>query len=86
MNCLLLNQQIEAAIAAGVYGMGVGTIRADKLTLVSKLEVYTHSTGSITHYLKIEGLQKNKIKNAVQMVDFCNLHRGQLMVNKILSN
>ncbi|MCC5669465.1 strawberry notch C-terminal domain-containing protein [Nostoc sp. CHAB 5784] len=83
---LLLNQQIESAIAAGVYEIGVETIRADKLTLVSKEEVYTHSTGSVTHYLKIERLQKNNIRNAAQTIDFCNLHHGRLMVNKTDGN
>ncbi|MGF2040608.1 MAG: strawberry notch-like NTP hydrolase domain-containing protein [Nostoc sp. CmiVER01] len=54
---LLLSQQIEAAIAAGVYEMGVETLRAEKFTIEGQEPVYTHpGTGSITNYLKVERL------------------------------
>ncbi len=81
---LLLDCKIETAIAAGVYEVGVETIQADKLTLVSKETVYTHPTSkSTTDYLKIERFQKTNIKTAQEMIEFTNSYQGELMVNKI---
>ncbi|MGF1938353.1 MAG: strawberry notch-like NTP hydrolase domain-containing protein [Nostoc sp. ChiQUE02] len=80
---LLLSQQIEAAIAAGVYEMGVETLRADRFTIESQEAVYTHpTTGSVTNYLKIERVQKNNIRTAQEMVEFAAKYQGQFMVNE----
>jgi hypothetical protein len=60
---LLLSQQIEAAIATGVYEMGVKTLRAERFTVESQEAVYTHpATNSTTNYLKIERVQRNNIR------------------------
>ncbi|BBD70032.1 hypothetical protein NIES4072_64120 [Nostoc commune NIES-4072] len=80
---LLLSQQIEAAIAAGVYEMGVETLRAERFTVLSQEAVYTHpATGSVTNYLKIERVQKNNIKTDIEMVEFAAKYQGQFMVNE----
>ncbi|BBD70379.1 hypothetical protein NIES4072_67450 [Nostoc commune NIES-4072] len=80
---LLLSQQIEAAIAAGVYEMGVETLRAERFTIESQEAVYTHpATGSVTNYLKIERVQKNNIKTDIEMVEFAAKYQGQFMVNE----
>ncbi|MBD2682942.1 MULTISPECIES: strawberry notch family protein [Nostoc] len=80
---LLLSQQIEAAIAAGIYEVGVETLRADKFTVESQEAVYTHpATGSVTNYLKLERTQKNNIKTADEMLEFAAKYQGQLMVNE----
>ncbi|WP_341529988.1 strawberry notch family protein [Nostoc sp. UHCC 0302] len=80
---LLLSQQIEAAQAAGIYEMGVETLRADRFTIESQEAVYTHpATGSVTNYLKIERVQKNNIKTADEMLDFATKYQGRLMVNE----
>ncbi|MBN3906493.1 MAG: strawberry notch family protein [Nostoc sp. NMS1] len=80
---LLLSQQIEAAIAAGVYEMGVETLRAERFTVESQEAVYTHpATGSVTNYLKIERVQKNNIRTAQEMVEFAAKYQGQFMVNE----
>ncbi|WP_375495800.1 strawberry notch-like NTP hydrolase domain-containing protein [uncultured Nostoc sp.] len=80
---LLLSQQIEAAIAAGVYEMGVETLRAERFTVLSQEAVYTHpGTGSITNYLKVERLQKNNIKTADEMIELVSMHQGKLMINE----
>ncbi|MEH1783736.1 MAG: hypothetical protein V7L26_32570 [Nostoc sp.] len=74
---LLLSQQIEAAIAAGVYEMGVETLRAEKFTIEGQEPVYTHpGTGSITNYLKVERLQKNNIKTADEMIELVSMHQA----------
>ncbi|MBG1257772.1 strawberry notch C-terminal domain-containing protein, partial [Nostoc commune] len=79
---LLLSQQIEAAIAAGVYEMGVETLRAERFTVESQEAVYTHAqTGSVTNYLKVERTQKNNIRTAEEMLEFASMYQGKLMVN-----
>ncbi|RCJ40988.1 methylase, partial [Nostoc minutum NIES-26] len=84
---LLLSQQIEAARAAGIYEMGVETLRAEKFTVESQETVYTHpATGSVTNYLKIERLHKNNIRTADEMLEFSNMHQGRLMINEKSQN
>ncbi len=84
---LLLSQQIEAAIAAGVYEVGVETLRAERFTVASQEAVYTHpETGSVTNYLKIERTQKNNIRTADEMVEFAAKYKGQLMLNEKSGN
>jgi phospholipid N-methyltransferase len=79
---LLLSQQIEAAIAAGVYEMGVETLRAERFNIESCESVYTHTqTGSVTNYLKIERVQKNNIRTAIEMLEFATQYQGRLIVN-----
>ncbi|WP_138506079.1 strawberry notch family protein [Nostoc sp. PA-18-2419] len=84
---LLLSQQIEAAIAAGVYEMGVETLRAERFTVESQEAVYTHAqTGSVTNYLKVERTQKNHIRTAQEMVEFATQYQGRLMINSKSGN
>ncbi|MDZ7968452.1 MAG: strawberry notch family protein [Nostoc sp. DedSLP03] len=84
---LLLSQQIEAAIAAGVYEMGVETLRAERFTVESQEAVYTHTqTGSITNYLKVERTQRNNIRTADEMLEFATQYLGRLMINSKSGN
>jgi hypothetical protein len=79
---LLLSQQIETAIAQGIFEVGVETLRAERFTVASTETVYTHpGTGSITNYLKIERTQKTDIKTAVEAVEFATNYQGRLMIN-----
>ncbi|MEH1899515.1 MAG: strawberry notch family protein [Nostoc sp.] len=80
---LLLSQQIETAIAAGVYEMGVETLRAERFTIESQEAVYTHpETNSTTNYLKIERVQRNNIRTANEMLEFADKYQGRFMVNE----
>jgi hypothetical protein len=84
---LLLSQQIETAIANGVFEIGVETLRAERFTVESCESVYTHpQTGSVTNYLKIERVQKNNIKTADEMLEFVVKYQGQLMINEKSGN
>jgi len=79
---LLLSQQIETAKAAGVFEVGVETLRAERFCVESIEPVYTHpGTGSVTNYLKIERTQKNNIQTAAEAVEFATHHQGRLMIN-----
>ncbi|MDZ8140083.1 MAG: strawberry notch family protein [Nostoc sp. DedQUE04] len=80
---LLLSQQIETAIANGVFELGVETLRAQRFTIEREEAVYTHpATGSVTNYLLIERLQKNNIQTAQEAVDSASKYQGRLMVNE----
>ncbi|WP_414544913.1 strawberry notch-like NTP hydrolase domain-containing protein [Nostoc sp. CCY0012] len=84
---LLLSQQIETAIANGVFEIGVETLRAERFTIESQEVVYTHSaTGSVTNYLKIERTQRNNIRTADEMLEFAAQYQGQFMVNEKSNN
>jgi hypothetical protein len=84
---LLLSQQIETAIATGVFEIGVETLRAERFTVESCETVYTHpATLSVTNYLKIEQVQRNNIKTAEEMLEFASQHQGRLMVNETSGN
>ncbi|QLE59702.1 strawberry notch-like NTP hydrolase domain-containing protein [Nostoc sp. TCL26-01] len=84
---LLLSQQIETAIANGVFEIGVETLRAERFTVESCESVYTHpQTGSVTNYLKVEQVQKTNIKTAVEMLEFATQHQGRLIVNATSGN
>ncbi|BAY41895.1 hypothetical protein NIES2111_62910 (plasmid) [Nostoc sp. NIES-2111] len=80
---LLLSQQIETAIANGVFEMGVETLRAERFTVESCETVYTHpDTGSVTNYLKVEQVQRNNIKTAAEMLEFASQHQGRFLINE----
>ncbi|BCL39886.1 strawberry notch family protein [Nostoc sp. MS1] len=80
---LLLSQQIETAIAHGVFEIGVETLRAEKFTVESCESVYTHpQTGSVTNYLKIERTQRNNIRTADEMLEFAPQHQGRFLINE----
>jgi hypothetical protein len=84
---LLLSQQIEAAIAAGIYEMGVETLRAERFAVESQEAVYTHpATGSVTNYLKVKRTQKNNIRTADEMLEFATQYQGRLMINSKSGN
>jgi len=84
---LLLSQQIEAAIAAGIFEIGVETLRAERFTIESQETVYTHpGTGSITHYLKVERTQRNNIRTADEMLEFADKYQGQLLIDEKSQN
>jgi hypothetical protein len=84
---LLLSQQIEAAIASGVYEIGVETLRAERFTVESQEAVYTHpATGSVTNYLKVERTQRNHIRTADEMLEFATQYLGRLMINSKSGN
>ena len=79
---LLLSQQIETAIAQGIFEVGVEILRAERFTVVSTETVYTHPvSASTTNYLKIERVQKADIKTGIEAVDLATNYRGRLMVN-----
>ncbi|MEA5566678.1 strawberry notch-like NTP hydrolase domain-containing protein [Anabaena sp. UHCC 0399] len=84
---LLLSQQIETAIANGIFEVGVETLRAEHFTIDSQESVYTHpQTGSVTNYLKIERVQRNNIRTAEEMLEFVGKYQGQFLINSKSGN
>jgi predicted RNA methylase len=56
----ILNARIEAAIAAGVYDIGLETIRAESLVVTSRRTVWQHGSGAETRLFTIERKDRNR--------------------------
>jgi predicted RNA methylase len=82
---LLLAQEIEVAITAGTYELGVETLRAHQLNLVEKRQICTYADNS-TNYLKIERVQFLNLMTAEQAIALTTSHRGCLMINQKSGN
>jgi P-loop containing NTP hydrolase pore-1/C-terminal domain on Strawberry notch homologue len=61
---MLIDQNVEGAIASGIYDMGVETLTADHLRVLSRNVVYTHDTGGETLCLEMERLNHNVVLSA----------------------
>jgi hypothetical protein len=77
-----LENKIEEAIAAGTYEVGVETLRAESLTILSTQRIYTHpQTQAQTQCVKIQRKQKTKI---LSLEDALSIYRsrGKLVLNE----
>ncbi|NER93529.1 MAG: methylase [Symploca sp. SIO1B1] len=79
---VLLEAQVEGAIAAGTYETGVETLRAEKFSVVSRETVYTHPTGGETLCIEIEKLERNQILTADKALSLSREQQGELLVNE----
>ena len=75
----LLNARIEAALAAGVYDVGLETIAAESLIIAERRTVWRHpETGAETLLLKISRKDRN---TPLSLDEALRLHDGTQMVN-----
>ncbi|NER48587.1 MAG: methylase, partial [Symploca sp. SIO1A3] len=79
---VLLEAQVEAAIASGTYETGVETLRAEKFSVVSRETVYTHPTGGETLCIEIEKLERNQILTVDKALSLSREQQGELLVNE----
>ena len=79
---VLLEAQVEAAIAAGTYEQGVETLRAEKFSVINRETVYTHPTGGETLCIEIEKLERNQILTADKALSLSREQQGELLVNE----
>jgi hypothetical protein len=66
----LLASQIESAIAAGTYEVGLETIRAESLAVVERRTIATHATGAETRLYQIARKERNQpltLREAVEL-------------------
>ena len=79
---VLLEAQVEGAIAAGTYETGVETLRAEKFSVVNQEKVYTHPTGGETLCIEIEKLERNQILTVDKALSLSQEQQGELLVNE----
>jgi predicted RNA methylase len=80
---LRINSRIEQAIEAGVYEVGVETLRAEGFQVLERSVIYQHpSTGAISHAVKIERKQKTQITSVESAIETARFYSGQLCINE----
>ncbi|WP_245298248.1 strawberry notch family protein, partial [Rhodomicrobium vannielii] len=80
----LLEDRVEAAIAAGIYEQGVETITAERMTVAERRTLYMHeATGAQTSLVTIERRQKAKILQLETALELAAGMNGALLVNAV---
>lgn len=75
--------KVEEAIEAGVYEVGVETLRAESFRVLERMEIYRHpTTGAISYAVKIERKQKAQILSGAAAIEKAISQGGILAVNE----
>ncbi len=78
----LLEQRIEGAIAAGVYDLGLETLRAESFRVTDARVIYTHPGSSAeTQLLTIAEKRRNTPTSLADALDWLDDPKGRLLVN-----
>ncbi|KMK64169.1 bifunctional class I SAM-dependent methyltransferase/DEAD/DEAH box helicase [Puniceibacterium sp. IMCC21224] len=78
----LLDQRIEGAIAAGVYDLGLETLRAESFRVTDARVIYTHpGSGAETQLLTIAQKQRNTPLSLADALDWLDDPKARLLVN-----
>jgi hypothetical protein len=78
----LLDQRIEGAIAAGVYDLGLETLRAESFRVTDARVIYTHpGSGAETQLLTIVEKCRNAPTSLVDALDWLDDPKARLLVN-----
>ncbi len=78
----LLDQRIEGAIAAGVYDLGLETLRAESFRVTDARVIYTHpGSGAETQLLTIAEKRRNTPTLLADAVDWLDAPKVRLLVN-----
>ena len=78
----LLDQRIEGAIAAGVYDLGLETLRAESFRVTDRKVIYTHpGSGAETQLLTIAQKQRNAPTTLADALDWLEDPKARLLVN-----
>jgi hypothetical protein len=78
----LLDQRIEGAIAAGVYDLGLETLRAESFRVTDARVIYTHpGSGAETQLLTIAEKRRNTPTSLVDALDWLDDPKARLLVN-----
>ncbi|TIP48762.1 MAG: methylase [Mesorhizobium sp.] len=79
----LLAAKVEGAIAAGVYDLGLETLRAESFVVTDRRTIYTHpGTGAETQLLTIDQRQRNRPVSVEEAVAQLDDPRTILLVNE----
>ena len=78
----LLGQRIEGAIAAGVYDLGLETLRAESFRVTDRKVIYTHpGSGAETQLLTIAQKLRNAPLSLADALDWLEDPKARLLVN-----
>jgi len=78
----LLDQRIEGAIAAGVYDLGLETLRAESFRVTDARVIYTHpGSGAETQLLTIAEKRRNTPTALADALDCLDDPKARLLVN-----
>jgi len=78
----LLEQRIEGAIAAGVYDLGLETLRAESFRVIDRKVIYTHpGSRAETKLLTIVKKQRNAPLSLADALDWYEDPKARLLVN-----
>ncbi|MFC3084925.1 bifunctional class I SAM-dependent methyltransferase/DEAD/DEAH box helicase [Tabrizicola soli] len=78
----LLDQRIEGAIAAGVYDVGLETLRAESFRVTGARVIYTHpGSGAETQLLTIAEKRRNTPTSLADALDWLDDPKARLLVN-----
>ena len=78
----LLEQRIEGAIAAGIYDLGLETLRAESFRVTDRKVIYTHpGSGAETQLLTIAQKQRNAPLSLADALDWLDDPKARLLVN-----
>ena len=78
----LLAQRIEGAIAAGVYDLGLETLRAESFRVTDARVIYTHpGSGAETQLLTIAEKRRNMPSSLADALDWRDDPKARLLVN-----
>jgi hypothetical protein len=78
----LLDQRIEGAIAAGVYDLGLETLRAESFRITDARVIYTHpGSGAETQLLTIAEKRRNAPTSLADALDWLDDPKARLLVN-----
>ncbi|MGX8009085.1 strawberry notch-like NTP hydrolase domain-containing protein [Mesorhizobium sp. ORM8.1] len=79
----LLTAKVEGAIAAGVYDVGLETMRAESFVVTERRTIYTHpGTGAETQLLTVAQRQRNRPMSAEEAVAHLDEPHAVLLVNE----
>ena len=78
----LLDQRIEGAIAAGVYDLGLETLRAESFRVTDARVIYTHpGSGAETQLITIAEKRRNTPTSLADALDWLDDPKARLLVN-----
>ena len=78
----LLAAQVESAVAAGTYEVGLETIRAESLLITDRRTIATHGgTGAETCLFEVARKDRNSPLPLAEALELARIHRGVLLAN-----
>ena len=78
----LLDQRIEGAIAAGVYDLGLETLRAESFRVTDARVIYTHAgSGAETQLLTIAEKRRNTPTSLADALDWLDDPKARCLIN-----